>query len=108
MLRLRTSLAVLALAACLGQCGLTAQTREDAEIEKQIRDRLARGKMASDHFRVKVVNGAAILDGQTSVPQRKGAATRIAKSSGASKVENRIRVTARGAQGPPKKVEVLH
>jgi len=99
---------VLALTVWIGQYSFAAQNRQDTELEQRIRDRLARGKMASDHFLVKVSNGTATLEGQTAVPQRKGAATRLAKSCGASKVDNRIHVTVRGAEGPPKQVQVVH
>jgi hypothetical protein len=63
--------------------------------------------MATEHFVVKVQGGVATLDGETAVPQRKGAATRIARTAGAREVRNRIKVKAGGAS-PPKRAQVLH
>jgi len=65
----------------------------DAEIERAIRERLARSKCAADNFTVRVQGGVATFDGRTDVVQRKGAATRIAKSAGARRVVNRIQVS---------------
>lgn len=64
----------------------------DAQLEKEIRARLARSKMAADGFQVRVQGGVATWEGKTSVVQRKGAATRMAKSAGARAVVNKIQV----------------
>lgn len=64
----------------------------DAQLEKEIRARLARSKMAADGFQVRVQGGVATWEGKTSVVQRKGAATRMAKSAGARAVVNHIHV----------------
>jgi hypothetical protein len=68
--------------------------RPDAEIEADIRARLARSKIGENGFQVKVRNGVATWTGRASVLQHKGAATRMAKAAGATKVDNRIEVSA--------------
>lgn len=93
----------LACAAALLTAGAT-----DGAIEQRIRDKFAAGKLASDHFVVKVQQGVATLDGETAVPQRKGAATRIARQAGAREVRNRIKVKASTAASPPKRAQVVH
>jgi hypothetical protein len=49
--------------------------------------------MNADHFTVSVVKGVATIEGATNVLQHKGAMTRMAKSSGATSVQNNIRVS---------------
>jgi hypothetical protein len=71
-----------------------AATKSDADIEADIRARLARSKIAADGFQIKVSKGTAIWTGKTTVIQHKGAATRMAKSAGAAKVDNRIEISA--------------
>jgi BON domain-containing protein len=71
--------------------GATAQ--QDKEIEAAIRVKLARSKIGKDGFTVKVQGGVATWEGSTGVIQHKGAATRMAKSSGAKKVINNIKVS---------------
>jgi len=71
------------------QRGLT-----DAQIERNIRARLAKSKMAAtEHFTVTVQNGVAILEGKTNVIQHKGVATRLAKLGGALAVQNHIQIS---------------
>lgn len=65
----------------------------DATLEAAIRERFARSKAAADGFTVRVQGGVATLEGKTSVPQRKGAATRMAKAAGAKRVVNNIQVS---------------
>jgi hypothetical protein len=93
----------LACAAALLALGAT-----DGEIEQRIRDKFAAGKLATERFVVKVQHGVATLDGETIVPQRKGAATRIARRAGAREVRNHIKVKASTAPGPPKRAQVVH
>jgi BON domain-containing protein len=71
----------------------TSKNPADAQIERTIKNKLAKSKMNSDHFTVSVVKGVATLEGSTNVMQRKGAMTRMAKSSGATSVRNNIRVS---------------
>lgn len=65
----------------------------DAEIEKAIRARFAASKISTHHFQVHVQGGVATIEGQTDVLQHKGTATRLAKSSGATKVVNKVAVS---------------
>ena len=71
--------------------GATAQ--QDKEIEAAIRAKLAKSKIGKDGFTVKVQGGVATWEGSTGVIQHKGAATRMAKSTGAKKVINNIKVS---------------
>jgi osmotically-inducible protein OsmY len=74
----------------------TAQQRAlpDAQIERTIKAKLAKSKMAAtEHFTVSVHNGVAIFEGKTNVIQHKGVATRMARTSGAIAVQNNIQVS---------------
>lgn len=73
----------------------TTQPRNpaDAQIERTIKNKLIKSKMNSDHFTVSVVKGVATIEGSTNVMQHKGAMTRMAKSSGATSVQNNIRIS---------------
>jgi len=68
-------------------------TIPDAEIEKAIRARFSASKISTHHFQVHVQGGVATIEGQTDVLQHKGVATRLAKSSGALKVVNKVAVS---------------
>jgi osmotically-inducible protein OsmY len=70
-----------------------APALSDAELEKAIRARFAKSKIAANHFQVKVVNGTATLTGRTEVIQHKATATRMARAAGARAVENRIEIS---------------
>lgn len=70
-----------------------APVKSDAEIEKDIRARLAKSKIAADKFQVRVQGGVATLEGKTDVIQHKGVATRLARSGGAVAVVNHIQVS---------------
>jgi len=65
---------------------------QDVQIETEIRARLAKSKIGKDGFTVRVQGGVAYWDGTTEVVQHKGAATRMAKSAGATKVVNNIKI----------------
>jgi BON domain-containing protein len=65
----------------------------DAQIEADIRARLAKSKIGADGFKVKVQGGVATFEGRTDVVQHKGVATRIARTAGAAAVDNRIQVS---------------
>ena len=71
--------------------GTTAQ--QDKEMEAVIRAKLAKSKIGKDGFRVRVQGGVAFWDGSTNVVQHKGAATRMAKTAGAMRVVNNIKVS---------------
>jgi len=66
--------------------------RADADIERDIRQRFAKSKIAEDGFTVRVRGGVAILEGKTKVVQRKGVATRLARLGGARRVDNQIQI----------------
>ncbi len=66
----------------------------DAQIERNIRARLAKSKMAAtEHFTVTVHDGVAVLEGKSNVIQHKGVATRLAKLGGAVAVQNHIQIS---------------
>lgn len=65
----------------------------DAQIERNIRAKLAKSKINADHFTVKVSGGVAMLDGKTGIIQHKGVATRLAKTGGAIAVQNHIQIS---------------
>jgi hypothetical protein len=69
------------------------RTPADAQIERTIKNKLIKSKMNSEHFTVSVVKGVATIEGTTNVMQHKGAMTRMAKSSGATSVQNNIRIS---------------
>src|SRR5437660_9418349 len=82
--------------------------RSDSEIESAIKTKLAKSKIGKDGIQVHVKNGVATWTGTTSVMQHKGAATRMAKTAGATQVVNNIKLldgTAPGATAP-RRVEV--
>lgn len=64
----------------------------DAGIEREIRARFQKSKIRTEGFTVTVAGGVATIQGKTSVIQRKGTATRLAKLGGARSVVNRIEV----------------
>ena len=68
-------------------------SKSDADIERAFREKLAKSKLASDKIQVRVQGGVATIEGKTDVVQRKGAATRMAKSAGARQVVNKIEVS---------------
>jgi hypothetical protein len=66
----------------------------DAQIERNIKARLARSKMSGkERFTVSVQDGVATLEGKTSVIQHKGVATRLARLGGALAVQNHIQIS---------------
>src|SRR5437868_5325267 len=65
----------------------------DAEIEATIKAKLAKSKIGKDGIQVHVKDRVATWTGSTSVMQHKGAATRMAKTAGATKVLNNIKVS---------------
>jgi hypothetical protein len=73
--------------------GQGASALQDKETEAIIRAKLAKSKIGKDGFTVRVQGGVAYWDGSTNVVQHKGAATRMAKTAGAKKVVNNIKVS---------------
>ncbi len=92
----------LAVAAAIAAAILAAQTPKpsstDTELERAIRDRFARSKIAVNKFTVRVQGGVATLEGRTDVIQHKGTATRLAKASGARRVVNKIEVSEKARE----------
>jgi hypothetical protein len=70
----------------------------DAEIERTFKAKLAKSKVAVNDLQIRVSNGIATLEGRVNVIQHKGAATRMAKSSGARAVINNIKVSEAARQ----------
>src|SRR5579884_731249 len=73
----------------------------DAEIQQKISAKLAKSKIGKDGLVAHVRGGVVTWEGHTAVPQHKGAATRMAKSSGAVRVVNNIQVTDGAQPGKP-------
>lgn len=69
------------------------QTKTDAELERAIRARFAKSKIAVNNFQVRVQGGIATIEGTTSVVQHKGAATRMARGAGAKEVVNKVKIS---------------
>ena len=67
-------------------------------MEKKIRARFARSKISANNFQVHVQGGIATITGRTEVLQRKGTATRLARSAGAVQVINRVEVSEAAKQ----------
>jgi len=64
----------------------------DAVVEAAIRAKFAKSKINEDKFQVSVRSGVATIEGKTDVPQRKGVATRLAKTGGAREVVNKVQI----------------
>jgi len=62
-------------------------------MEAAIRAKLAKSKIGKDGITVRVQGGVAFWEGSTNVVQHKGAATRMAKTAGAKRVVNNIKVS---------------
>jgi hypothetical protein len=73
-------------------------SQEDKAIESAIRVKLAKSKIGKDGLTVRVQGGVAYWEGATGVVQHKGAATRMAKSSGARRVVNNIKISDEGKE----------
>lgn len=68
-------------------------TVSDAQLEATLRAKLAKSKVGKDGFKFHVQHGVVTWEGQTNVPQHKGAATRMARTAGALSVVNNIQVS---------------
>lgn len=77
----------------------------DAELQRSIQERFNRSKIKTENFQVSVRQGIATISGKTSVIQRKGTATRLAKLAGARAVENKIEVSAEARERAAKNLE---
>lgn len=72
------------------------RAESDQDIRQRIEAKLAKSKLAADHFTVSVSHGVATIEGVTDVPQHKGVMTRMAKAAGATAVRNNVRVSDAG------------
>jgi osmotically-inducible protein OsmY len=70
-----------------------APKKTDAQIQAEIQRRLAKSKIGKNGFVFKTSGGVVTIEGKASVVQHKGAATRLAKSSGAAAVVNKIQIS---------------
>jgi len=97
MKRLLVFLSLVALSAASFAGTLTKSHSQgkfsDAEIEATIKAKLNKSKIGKDNFQVHVKNGIATWTGTTTVMQHKGAATRMAKTAGATQVVNNIKIS---------------
>ena len=66
---------------------------DDRAIEAAIRAKLAKSKIGKDGFTARVQGGVVYWEGSTGVVQHKGAATRMAKTAGAKRVVNNIKIS---------------
>jgi hypothetical protein len=99
-------LILLSLAASLAQGAATPpQNNRDLEIERAIRAKFSKSKIAEDRFTVRVAGGVATIEGKTNILQRKGVATRLARGAGALRVVNNIQITESARQ---KAAQTLH
>jgi osmotically-inducible protein OsmY len=85
----------------------------DSEIEATIKAKLLKSKIGKDGFQIHVKDGVATWTGTTSVMQHKGSATRMAKTAGAIRVVNNIKISEHDATkatgnltGEPRRAEV--
>lgn len=65
----------------------------DAQILQSLHTKMAKSKIGADRFTYTVARGVVTFEGRTNVMQHKGAATRMAKASGAIAVKNNIRIS---------------
>jgi hypothetical protein len=93
MILLRTLVVLAISTSAFSASAPKGSALSDGAIEADIRARFAKSKINEEHFQVSVKAGVALLQGKTAVPQRKGVATRLAKSGGARQVVNKIEVS---------------
>jgi hypothetical protein len=73
--------------------------KSDSEIQQTLEAKLAKSKIGKDRLRFQVSRGVVTWEGTTNVMQHKGSATRMARTAGAVKVVNNIKVTGSAASG---------
>jgi len=78
----------------------------DAQLEATIKTKLAKSKIGKDGFHFKVQRGIVTWEGTTNIGQHKGAATRMARTSGAVQVINNIKVSNTGKDAVLRKAYV--
>ncbi len=87
---------------CFVVLSLSAASNEDAAIASRLKAKMARSRLKSDGLNYRVQDGTVEWTGTVKIPQRKGAATRMAKAAGAKRVSNRIMVQSGSALSQPK------
>jgi osmotically-inducible protein OsmY len=107
------ALATASLAPAAGAASSTkapsAQSRPpvgDEQLEAAIKTKLAKSKIGKDGFHFKVQRGVVTWEGTTNIGQHKGAATRMARSSGAVQVINNIKVSNTGKETVLRKASI--
>jgi hypothetical protein len=95
LLSLTAILAPLAAGASPTKTTAAAQPRavSDEQLEATIKTKLGKSKIGKDGFHFKVQRGIVTWEGNTNIGQHKGAATRMARTSGAVEVINNIKVS---------------
>ncbi len=81
-----------------------ASVNEDTAIANKLKAKLSHSKLHSDPLQYKVHDGIVEWSGTVRIPQRKGTATRMAKSAGAKRVINRIVVQSATRTSTPKSI----
>jgi hypothetical protein len=75
----------------------------DPQILAQLKAKMRRSKLRADKLEYTVKDGTVEWRGNVAIPQRKGAATRMAKAAGAKRVVNHIRVLPNSTAKPAAK-----
>ena len=92
------------VASLLMVLSLWGASGEDAVIAARLKTKMARSKLKADGLQYRVEGGTVEWSGTVKIPQRKGAATRMAKSAGAKRVLNHIVVQGGAVAGGAKPV----
>lgn len=77
----------------------------DAQIQSNIQARLAKSKIGKNGFKFTTSGGVTTIEGKANVIQHKGAATRMAKASGARAVVNKIQISEAAKEAARAKLE---
>lgn len=83
----------------------TAPRLSDSQIQANIQARLAKSKIGRNGFKFTTAGGITTIEGKANVVQHKGAATRMAKSSGARAVVNNIQISEAARQAAQAKLD---
>ena len=98
ILRLIAIIVTLCLPALPEAPKTSKPTLPDAALQQKIQEKFSHSKAGGGKFTVRVQSGVAYLSGRADVVQHKGAATRMAKASGARAVVNNIQVSEAAKQ----------
>jgi osmotically-inducible protein OsmY len=78
----------------------------DSQLEATIKTKLNKSKIGKDGLHFRVQKGVVTWEGTTNIAQHKGAATRMARTSGAAQVINNIKVLNAGKDTVLRKASV--